>query len=468
MNHSKWIVGIVATGFLSAMAACGDDATSDGPGTEDPSADAGLQKDDASAGDAGKADAGKADAGSSDAGEESDASDAGESDASGDDAGGDAAAATFAVGGAIGGLQGTGLVLRLNGGNDLTVAANATSFTFPTALADGADYEVTVGTQPSTPGQICSVTSGSGKIAGAAITNVQVTCATTYSVGGTVSNLVGTLVLTNNGGDDLTLTGDGPFTFTTPVASGSNYQVAVKTQPTSLTCTVDNGGPTAMGTQNVTNVSVTCKAPGASDVLYYFPFDGDTKDYSGNHRDFTNSGGVLTTDRRGNANGAYEFDGSSYMFADGAGLPTGGAARTMTMWVYPEDDNGHWGILHQGAFDCTGLMFGIGRQGGNSTFWGGCNDRGSTSPLPLDTWTFVGIVLEDATTVTIYTGAGAGETFTLGTAVSTPASNLWLGGETTGDSADSIRNYFSGKVDEVRVYGRALTAQEMLDLANLP
>ncbi|MCS6972224.1 MAG: hypothetical protein NZL89_04295, partial [Leptospiraceae bacterium] len=36
-----------------------------------------------------------------------------------------------------------------------------------------------------------------------------------YTVGGTVTGLSGTLVLQNNGGDDLILTADGNFTFAT-------------------------------------------------------------------------------------------------------------------------------------------------------------------------------------------------------------------------------------------------------------
>src|SRR5512135_1464242 len=44
---------------------------------------------------------------------------------------------TFTVGGSVTGLTGTGLVLQDNGGDDLSVSA-AGSFTFKTALADGA------------------------------------------------------------------------------------------------------------------------------------------------------------------------------------------------------------------------------------------------------------------------------------------------------------------------------------------
>jgi hypothetical protein len=67
------------------------------------------------------------------------------------------------------------------------------------------------------------------------------------------------LVLQNNGGDDLPITVDGPFTFATAGVQGAGYAVSVKTQPSNLsqTCTVTNGSG-SIGTSNVTNVSVTC------------------------------------------------------------------------------------------------------------------------------------------------------------------------------------------------------------------
>ena len=78
-----------------------------------------------------------------------------------------------------------------------------------------------------------------------------------YSVGGTVSGLSGTVVLQDNGGDNLPVTGNGPFTFATSLAGGTAYAVTVKTNPTGQTCTVSNGSGT-IGAANVANVAVSC------------------------------------------------------------------------------------------------------------------------------------------------------------------------------------------------------------------
>src|ERR1041384_1033738 len=81
----------------------------------------------------------------------------------------------------------------------------------------------------------------------------------TFNIGGVVSGLSGSgLVLQNNGGNDLAIGAGGNFMFSTAVASGATYRVAVFTQPANPAqiCVVDNGAGTA--TTNVTDVAVTC------------------------------------------------------------------------------------------------------------------------------------------------------------------------------------------------------------------
>ncbi len=173
---------------------------------------------------------------------------------SGGDVGG-SGGTTYTVGGTVSGLTGT-VVLQDNGGDNLSLSATG-PFTFATPLATGAAYSVTVKTNPT--GQTCTVASGSGTIASANITNVAISCTTaaTYTVGGTVSGLTGTVVLQDNGGDNLSLSATGPFTFATPLATGAAYSVTVKTNPTGQTCTVASGSGT-IASANITNVAISC------------------------------------------------------------------------------------------------------------------------------------------------------------------------------------------------------------------
>jgi len=100
----------------------------------------------------------------------------------------------------------------------------------------------------------------------------------TYSIGGTVSGLSGTLVLQNNGGDNLSLTTNGSFTFSTAIAQNATYGVTVLTQPVGQTCTVSNGSGT-VNASNVTSVGISCASLGiawtgrsilGSQPQYYF------------------------------------------------------------------------------------------------------------------------------------------------------------------------------------------------------
>jgi hypothetical protein len=82
---------------------------------------------------------------------------------------------------------------------------------------------------------------------------------TAYKIGGTVTGLGAgkSVVLQNNGGNNLTLSADGVFNFTTSVANSATYNVTVLTQPAVQTCTVANASGTVSGSP-VTNVTVTC------------------------------------------------------------------------------------------------------------------------------------------------------------------------------------------------------------------
>ncbi len=165
---------------------------------------------------------------------------------------------TYTVGGTVTGLAGT-VVLRNNGGDDRALNANGT-FAFATPLAGSATYSVTLVTSPAYPpaSQTCTVSAPSGTVLGANITSVAIACTTnTFTIGGTVSGLTGTLVLRNNGGDNKTNTTNGAYSFTTPIASGMIYAVTRLTNPSGQTCTISNANGTVQGA-NITNANATC------------------------------------------------------------------------------------------------------------------------------------------------------------------------------------------------------------------
>ena len=89
----------------------------------------------------------------------------------------------------------------------------------------------------------------------------------TYSVGGTVTGLLGSGLVLTNLGEEIT-PGNGPFVFSNELPGGASipYNVQVKTQPSNpvQVCTVTNGAG-RLEFADITNVLVSCAIPSAGD-----------------------------------------------------------------------------------------------------------------------------------------------------------------------------------------------------------
>lgn len=126
------------------------------------------------------------------------------------------------------------------------------------------------------PGSSCTITLASSAAEGPTsvavagtntnthIASVNVTPTPTYTIGGTISGLLGgALTLQSNGADSLTQCSNTPFTFSTPIAAGSSYNVTVFQQPAGQICSVSNSSGT-VSDANITNVVVSCVVDPAS------------------------------------------------------------------------------------------------------------------------------------------------------------------------------------------------------------
>jgi hypothetical protein len=107
----------------------------------------------------------------------------------------------------------------------------------------------------------------------------------TYTVGGTVSGLTGSVTLQNNSSDDIIKTTNDGFTFTAQ-AEGTDYAVTVSSQPTGQTCSVTNGSGTNIAA-NITNVTVTC----VTDVVPTYSVGGTVSGLTGTGLVLQNNGG---------------------------------------------------------------------------------------------------------------------------------------------------------------------------------
>ena len=197
-------------------------------------------------------------------------------------------------------------------------------------------------------------------------------------------------------------------------------------------------------------------------LVGYWPFDEGSGniayDLSGNNNHGTLYNGPQWVD--GKVGKALSFDGvDDYVQAGANGIPISNLERTLVAWINPSINHDVWGFLGYGSGDCTGKQFYMGLKNSNRfTFWGGCSDYISNYILPLNQFSFLSITFKNGI-VNMY----ANNQFIAGVprSVATPmVTKVIIGSESTTDGS-SFRSRFKGIIDEVRIYNRALSADEI-------
>jgi len=133
------------------------------------------------------------------------------------------------------------------------------AYTFSTELVSGDTYQVTVGWIPNFECTLSGSTSGT---IAADVTDVDLVCLPTFSLGGssTLNGATGVEVSVNQPSDTpqtATLNVDGSWTFANELASGDTYVVSLSSQPLSHTCTLGGSSDVAI-TADTTDLTVTC------------------------------------------------------------------------------------------------------------------------------------------------------------------------------------------------------------------
>jgi hypothetical protein len=199
-------------------------------------------------------------------------------------------------------------------------------------------------------------------------------------------------------------------------------------------------------------------------LIAYYPFNGTANDAIGTN-DGTVNGAVLTTDRFGNANNSYNFDGvSSYISFNTVPLNQIGN-WTMTAWVEPASLNQAGSLITMGydngisangfAFDICGANTGL--LGNNLLFvFGGINSfESGYSFASSNQWYHVVMLCDSGVTELFVNGLQTVNT-TTGITPNTPTS-FKIG------SASGVR-FFNGSMNDIRIYNRALSSNEVSQL----
>lgn len=218
--------------------------------------------------------------------------------------------------------------------------------------------------------------------------------------------------------------------------------------------------------------SATSQVPSyvpVQDLKGWYSFDGNTADSSGSSNHLTNNGATLTTDRHGNANSAYQFDGSNDNMVKSTPSFVMGADSSFTISIWFNKANSttngfpFWhGLLQSQGGTGKFIYFMSCSNSGSGLKWG-TNKQGSawywtSSTYTANTWEHL-VCVYDNKSMTLYQNGSpvATNTFAhIGTITSVMP--FYLGSNSNSDK------WFGGKIDDVGVWTRALSASEVSTL----
>jgi len=205
-------------------------------------------------------------------------------------------------------------------------------------------------------------------------------------------------------------------------------------------------------------------------LIGYWPLDSDAKDYAGGN-DGSTSEAVVTTSDGGKIDEAYEFDGNNQeiVISDADALDFTGNFSIAT-WLYMDDTTSDPCIVCKGdAAADTGYVFfmwnekltmSFGDGGGGWPYSG--NLQGDTS-LEAGNWYHVAVT-RSGTNATFYlNGQPDGVRSVGGNAIAVNGLDLWFGNDV---DAPTGGQDLDGKLDEMQLYDRAISANEVAQIYN--
>jgi len=213
-------------------------------------------------------------------------------------------------------------------------------------------------------------------------------------------------------------------------------------------------------------------------LVGYWPFNGNANDESGNGNNGTVNGATSTSDRNGNANSAYNFDGN----ADYIVIPNSNSLNpnsiSFSFWVLFNNgncgvlsksdsittDNYGYSIIYNFQNQNTGLFTGWNTTGSCTyPYSNGGYTFGSSNNIQSNIWQHVVVTIDNNGQCKQYVNGVATYLYThipLNSCNST-SSLLHLGRQWFGDPC-----WLNGKLDDLGIWNRALTQQEITDLYN--
>ena len=201
-------------------------------------------------------------------------------------------------------------------------------------------------------------------------------------------------------------------------------------------------------------------------LVAYYPFNGNANDESGNGNDGTVQGASLTTDRFGNCNSAFYFDGvTDYIEVSHSEDLILQHSLTLAAWVKSDIPiNTETYIIAKG----DEVPFSLRTKNGNYDFDVG-NNRLSSYALPTSTtpieqeWHFL-VGTYDGTNARIYVDGILEDIVPYNETLLYDTGTMQFGHRPTSRNYSVL--FFKGVIDDIRIYNYAINETEILELYN--
>ncbi len=200
-------------------------------------------------------------------------------------------------------------------------------------------------------------------------------------------------------------------------------------------------------------------------LVAFYPFNGNANDESGHENHGTNNGAILTADRFGVDDQAYRFDGTGYISVPNSSSLDFDKQFTFSTWVSVEESNVSGRVLSKGWLPThKGYEWIIQETNPRRLRLDVTTDSVSyienycDSGLQANTWLHVAVTY-DSTKLRFYLNGVVTNEIARNGIVWSNTFPLTIGRRST-DAAD----FFYGKIDDIRIYNRALSAYEVRQL----
>ena len=210
------------------------------------------------------------------------------------------------------------------------------------------------------------------------------------------------------------------------------------------------------------SISASAQVPGyvpTNGLVGYWPFNGNANDESGNGNNGTVNGATLTNDKLGNSNSAFSFDGiNDFITAPAQNFPTSNNSRSVSLWFKVNNipvQGTAFMLLNYGVLSSNqacGLA--VGNNGVIFVSWLTQNDLLGLTSISINQWYNLTATF-DGTNSKLYLN---------GTLINSAAQSKNTNSSSLSIGYNGVNQFTNGIIDDIGIWNRALTQQEITSL----